>query len=133
MSRKIVAVLSRKTIVVLASLFLLAGVVLAFSTFSPAHAASANSGCPATIAYGSAGSEVTQLQNMLDYRYNNPSSGDSFTAHPYAFHAPLKVDGIFGPQTKAAVEDYQSARHLAVDGIVGPKTWLALGFTPACE
>ncbi len=106
---------------------------MAFSTFSSAHAAGANTGCPATIAYGSAGDEVTQLQNMLNYRYNNPSSGDSFTAHPYVFHAPLKVDGIFGPQTKAAVEDYQSARHLEVDGIVGPHTWLALGFTPACE
>ena len=38
-----------------------------------------------------------------------------------------QIDGIFGPVTKAAVEQFQGSSHLAVDGIVGPDTWAALG------
>lgn len=37
-----------------------------------------------------------------------------------------QIDGIFGPVTKAAVEQFQGYSHLAVDGIVGPDTWAAL-------
>ena len=38
----------------------------------------------------------------------------------------LPADGIFGPQTDAAVRRYQSAAGVLVDGIVGPVTWSKL-------
>jgi peptidoglycan hydrolase-like protein with peptidoglycan-binding domain len=33
-----------------------------------------------------------------------------------------QIDGIFCPVTEAAVEEFQTYRHLTVDGIVGPAT-----------
>ena len=38
-----------------------------------------------------------------------------------------QIDGIFGPITQHAVEDFQQSRGLAADGIIGPSTWTALG------
>lgn len=45
---------------------------------------------------------------------------------------PVKIDEIFGPETRVAVIKFQethfdeSGAPLIVDGIVGPKTWWAL-------
>jgi peptidoglycan hydrolase-like protein with peptidoglycan-binding domain len=41
----------------------------------------------------------------------------------------VAVDGIFGPNTDAAVRAFQQQKGLAVDGIVGPNTWSALIIT----
>ena len=38
-----------------------------------------------------------------------------------------QIDGIFGPVTNGAVEQFQQDNNLTVDGIVGPATWAALG------
>lgn len=37
------------------------------------------------------------------------------------------VDGVAGPQTRAAVRRFQQSRGLAVDGVAGPRTRAALG------
>ena len=61
------------------------------------------------VGYGSKGSDVTELQKLL-----NDNGYD------------LEVDGVFGDKTQAAVKDYQKNNNLAVDGIVGDNTWGAL-------
>lgn len=66
------------------------------------------------ISYGSQGSEVTELQKLLNQ--------NGYT---------LDTDGIFGTQTQAAVKDYQQKNNLDVDGIVGNNTWGALTAAPA--
>lgn len=59
---------------------------------------------------GSRGDAVRELQQFLkDQGYYKGS-----------------VDGIFGPQTEAAVRAFQQAHGLTVDAIVGPQTWGAI-------
>jgi peptidoglycan hydrolase-like protein with peptidoglycan-binding domain len=55
---------------------------------------------------GSTGEDVRSVQHLLDAR------GDS-----------IAVDGIYGPQTAAAITDFQKSDGLGVDGMVGGETW----------
>jgi peptidoglycan hydrolase-like protein with peptidoglycan-binding domain len=66
---------------------------------------------PATISKGATGPTVRWAQYLLVRRIL------SYT----------QIDGIFGPVTQSAVEQFQKDSSLAVDGIVGPATWAALG------
>ena len=73
-----------------------------------------------TVRRGGTGDAVRGVQEEFQFRNlsGDPSQG-------------LQVDGIFGPETKAAVRAFQQALHqdvpsVAVDGIVGPVTWQAL-------
>jgi peptidoglycan hydrolase-like protein with peptidoglycan-binding domain len=66
---------------------------------------------PATISQGSTGWQVEWAQYLL---VRNILSYD-------------QIDGIFGPVTETAVEQFQGSNGLTVDGIVGPITWGALG------
>lgn len=61
------------------------------------------------VSYGSQGSDVKTLQEMLNQNGYN-----------------LSVDGIFGSKTQQAVRDYQQKNGLSVDGIVGNNTWGSL-------
>jgi peptidoglycan hydrolase-like protein with peptidoglycan-binding domain len=66
------------------------------------------------IQQGSTGQGVMALQHSLRFvfGFNN-----------------LAVDGIFGPQTKAAVVAFQQKFNIGADGIVGPVTWNKLVVT----
>lgn len=69
---------------------------------------------PSTVQLGDAGQDVALLQSAL---------AGSSTA--------TGIDGQFGPQTRSAVEAFQTAHGLTADGIVGPQTWKKLGETSA--
>lgn len=56
--------------------------------------------------------------------YRQGSSGEAVKKIQTA--VSLKADGIFGPQTRAAVIAFQQSKRLNADGIVGPITWKAL-------
>jgi peptidoglycan hydrolase-like protein with peptidoglycan-binding domain len=67
---------------------------------------------PPTISEGATGPNVRWLQYLLVRRTLSDNR---------------QIDGVFGPVTKGAVEQFQNDAHIAVDGIVGPVTWSALG------
>jgi len=70
----------------------------------------------APLARGATGSGVAQMQDLLaDLGYDLPRSMKKRGA-----------DGIFGPETEAAVKAFQQDSGLKSDGLVGPKTLAAL-------
>lgn len=63
---------------------------------------------------GSRGPQVAELQRRLRYAYA-------------AYAGDLEIDAVFGPETEAAVREFQRRTPgLRVDGIVGPATAAAL-------
>ncbi len=64
---------------------------------------------------GSRGENVRLMQRYLsDLRATYPSL------------PAISVDGVFGPNTKAAVIAFQRAFGLGADGVIGPLTWAAI-------
>ncbi|MBW4631996.1 MAG: peptidoglycan-binding protein [Iphinoe sp. HA4291-MV1] len=62
-----------------------------------------------TLRFGSSGVAVRVLQQLL--------LSNGYT---------IRVDGVFGALTEAAVKAFQNKRNLAVDGIVGQRSWYEL-------
>lgn len=83
--------------------------LLAAGTTAIAPTASAEPGLP-YLREGSTGIGVKCVQSAANIALT--SSG----------RAPIAVDGVFGPATKAAVELFQRNVDLPQDGIVGPLT-----------
>ncbi|QAT16878.1 hypothetical protein BU251_03590 [Candidatus Velamenicoccus archaeovorus] len=52
-----------------------------------------------------------------------PTKKEIQTALKNAGYYAGDIDGKFGPKTKKAVEEFQTANNLSVDGVVGPQTW----------
>ena len=62
--------------------------------------------------WGSRGDDVKRLQRLLNVRVVPGPK--------------LKLDGVFGNKTYAAVRAFQQGREIRVDGVVGPVTWAHL-------
>jgi len=77
----------------------------------PGHDTRATPSNAHPVGEGETGKRVSDLQSRLNALGCKP---------------PLKVDGIFGPKTLAAVKAFQRSHGLKVDGLVGPHTTAAL-------
>ena len=64
------------------------------------------------LCIGMSGDDVLEVQAFLDLH---------LSVVPL-----LDLDGIFGPQTRSRVVDFQRQHQLVADGVVGPKTRAAL-------
>jgi peptidoglycan hydrolase-like protein with peptidoglycan-binding domain len=81
------------------------GAIVAAATLTFAGGALAQGGGTGSTAVRSAGSTVAALQSALG----------------------ITADGVYGPNTRRAVRNYQRNQGLAVDGIAGPVTLAHLG------
>jgi len=71
----------------------------------------------AVLQVGSVGEAVRVIQEQLNEISNN-----------YPAIPRVRVDGIFGEQTRIAVETFQNIFRLSSDGIVGFNTWYKLSY-----
>ncbi|MBW4648518.1 MAG: peptidoglycan-binding protein [Kastovskya adunca ATA6-11-RM4] len=72
---------------------------------------------PTTLQPGNRGIEVRRLQERLRERGYDPGT----------------IDGVYGPQTTAAVRRFQSANELRPDGIADSQTLVALGLAGVAQ
>jgi murein L,D-transpeptidase YcbB/YkuD len=73
---------------------------------------------------GLAGASRSDL-DAEDGRYGDQVSALQRALASLGF-SPGKVDGVYGPSTKSAVEQFQRSVNITADGIVGPETLGAL-------
>lgn len=97
----------KKKVIITAALFLVVAMLVSAIVFTD------NTASALTLKVGSRGDTVKKLQQELKNQGFLKGS----------------VDGIYGANTKAAVQKMQKAYGLSVDGIAGPKTLAALGIS----
>lgn len=97
----------KKKVIITAALFLVVAMLVSAIVFTDSTASAL------TLKVGSRGDTVKKLQQELKNQGFLKGS----------------VDGIYGANTKAAVQKMQKAYGLSVDGIAGPKTLAALGIS----
>ncbi|MCJ8280250.1 MAG: peptidoglycan-binding protein, partial [Rivularia sp. ALOHA_DT_140] len=66
---------------------------------------------------GSYCDDVAKVQSVLKF---SPFIQETLGMTGYYFG---KIDGLFGPQTQAAVKSFQNDKQLVVDGVIGSQTW----------
>jgi peptidoglycan hydrolase-like protein with peptidoglycan-binding domain len=105
---------------------------LALAFPATAFGAQSGSGDNSTRAAGRSSGEPGLGRTVLAFGsgYRSPSGSPlvrSLQRHlALAGYSAGATDGLFGPQTRRAVYAFQTSHGLRVDGIVGPQTWAAL-------
>jgi peptidoglycan hydrolase-like protein with peptidoglycan-binding domain len=101
---------------------------LAALTAGPAAASLAEGGGGATAAAAGSGTPPPQPPATAEHTITlTTGSGGRQVALLQHELGGIKVDGVYGPETEAAVEAFQRSRGLTVDNVVGPQTGAALG------
>lgn len=70
--------------------------------------------------------DLASLEINSTAAIDDPEVRDIQTRLQNLGYSPGPIDGLLGPQTEAAIREFQMARGLIVDGVVGPQTWSAL-------
>jgi peptidoglycan hydrolase-like protein with peptidoglycan-binding domain/cell wall-associated NlpC family hydrolase len=98
------------------------GALAALTVGPSASVAADGSAAAGTAGSGPAGPSTTSEHTVV---LEPESEGRQVTLLQRAL-GNVKVDGVFGPETEAAVRQFQASRGIAVDGVVGPQTTTAL-------
>ncbi|HLO86407.1 MAG TPA: N-acetylmuramoyl-L-alanine amidase [Nostocaceae cyanobacterium] len=75
------------------------------------------------IASQSTWNAINQILAKRVLRVNHPAGP---VVKYLQYRIGVDADGVFGPQTEAAVKKFQQQNNLTADGIVGPATWQKL-------
>jgi hypothetical protein len=114
----------------LASAALLTGTLLSMAPAAPASAAPPN--CNIGLVFQNAytpGNDDIWTPNCLLYPGTiNNAVANLQGALNTCYHKGLAVDRDFGPKTKTALKQVQTALHVEVDGIYGPQTGRAMSW-----
>ncbi|MGF1520044.1 MAG: peptidoglycan-binding protein, partial [Nodosilinea sp.] len=89
---------------------------------------------PTVVTGGSTGGAAPVTPSSRLLTLTNPlTSGEDVRQLQEALRrwgADITADGVFGPATRQAVEQFQRSQNLVVDGIVGSQTWSSLQQQP---
>ena len=91
---------------------------LAALTAGPATTLAAGGG----QAFAATGGPATSTEHAISISSESQGRQVELVQHALG----IAVDGVYGPQTEAAVRSFQAAHGLTVDGIVGPETSAAM-------